>query len=75
MLHQLCGWIQESISQYGAEGGILRRSAYAPEELANEIERFVKSCKHLLDENDCHVPSLWPDSQVCSWVPDNHGQS
>ncbi|KAM0805279.1 hypothetical protein BDR22DRAFT_969026 [Usnea florida] len=60
MLDQLCEWIQESISNYGAEGGILRRSAYAPEELANEIERFVKSCKHVLDEDDCHVPSLWP---------------
>ena len=69
MLHQLCGWIQESISKYGAEGGIIRRSAYAPEELADEIERFVKSCKHLLDENDCHVPSLWPLVRTVRYVP------
>ena len=68
MLDQLCGWIQESISNYGAEGEILRRSAYAPDELANEIERFVKSCKHVLDENDCHVPSLWPLVQTVRYV-------
>ena len=69
MLHQLCGWIQESISKCGAEDGIIRRSAYAPEELAKEIERFVKTCKHLLDENDCHVPSLWPLVRTVRYVP------
>ena len=69
MLDQLCAWIQQSITKYGAEGGIIRRSAYAPDELANEIERFVKSCKHLLDENDCHVPSLWPLVRTVRYVP------
>ena len=69
MLDQLCAWIQASISKYGAEGGIIRRSAYAPDELANEIERFVKSCKHLLDEDDCHVPSLWPLVRTVRYVP------
>lgn len=60
MLQTLYGWIQEYISRCDAEGGIIRRTAYAPEELISEIEPFVKSCKHLRDENDCHVPSLWP---------------
>ena len=69
MLDQLCAWIQESISKCGAKGGIIHRSAYAPDELANEIERFVKSCKHLLDENDCHVPSLWPLVRTVRYVP------
>ena len=70
MLDQLCAWTQESISKYGAEGGIIRRSAYAPDELADEIERFVKSCRHLLDENDCHVPSLWPLVRIVRYVPE-----
>ena len=60
ILRKLSGWVQESISKCGAEDGIIRRSADAPEELARETERFIKSCKHLLDENDCQVPSLWP---------------
>lgn len=60
MLEKLFGWVQDSISKCGAEGGIVRRSAYAPEELASGIEQFVKSCKHLVDENDCYIPSLWP---------------
>ena len=60
MLQTLYGWIKESISKCGAEDGIIYRSAYAPDELAGETERFVKSCKHMLDEKDCHVPSLWP---------------
>lgn len=68
MLETLFGWIQESISKSGAEDGIIRRSASAPEELAYETERFVKSCKYLLDENDCHVPSLWPLIQVVRYV-------
>ena len=60
VLQTLYRWIEEYISRCDAEGGIIRRSAYAPEELASEIEPFVKSCKHLRDENDYHVPSLWP---------------
>lgn len=68
MLQRLFGWTQESISKSGAEGSIIRRSAYSPEELANETERFIKSCKHLLDENDCHVPSLWPLIQTVRYV-------
>ena len=60
MLQMFSGWIQESISKSGAEGDIIRQSAYAPEELARETERFIKSCKHSLDENGCQVPSLWP---------------
>lgn len=68
MLQKLFGWIQESISKCGAEGGIIRRSVYSPEELGSETERFIKSCKHLLDENDCHVPSLWPLIQKVRYV-------
>lgn len=60
MLQKLFSWTQDTISRCGAEGGIICRSAYAPEDLASEIESFVKSCKHLLDEDDCRVPSLWP---------------
>ncbi len=60
ILHILLGWIEESIPKSDAVGGIIRRNAYAPEELAKETERYTKSCKHLLDENDCHVSSLWP---------------
>ena len=64
MLEKLFGWVQDSISRCGAEGGIIRRSAYAPEDFASGIEQFVKSCKHLVDENDCYVPPLWPLVQV-----------
>ena len=60
MLQTLFEWIQESISYFGAEDRIIRRSAYAPEELARETEPFVKSCKYLRDENDCQIPSFWP---------------
>lgn len=70
MLQQLYGWIQESISKCGAEGGIIRRTAYAPEELASETERFVTTCKHFFDENDCHVPSLWPLIKAVRYVLD-----
>ena len=60
MLRIFSGWIQNSMSKCGAAGGIVHRSASATEELASEIEQFVKPCRHVLDENDCHVPSLWP---------------
>ena len=60
MLQIFLDWIQESTSTCGAKDGIIRRYAHAPDELARRIERFVKSCRHLLDERDCHVPSLWP---------------
>ena len=60
MLQVLSGWIEESISKCGAVNGIIRRSAHAPDELARETERFVKSCRNLLDERDGHVSSLWP---------------
>lgn len=69
MLQTLFGWVQETISRFGAEGGIIRRSAYAPEELASEIEPFIKSCKHLRDENDCQIPSLWPLIRQVRYLP------
>ena len=78
LLQKLSGWIQESIAESGAVDGIIRRSASAPEELATKIERFVKSCKHLLDDNDCHLPSLWPlirGVRYCLACPATIGQA
>ena len=69
MLQIFSDWIQESISECGAEDGIIRRSAHAPDELARETERFVKPCRHLLDEHGCRIPSLWPLVRVVRYVP------
>ena len=60
MLQVFSDWIQESISECGAEDGVIHRSAHAPDELARETERFVKSCRNSLDEHGCRIPSLWP---------------
>ena len=68
VLQTLFAWVQECISKCGAEGGVIRRSACAPEELGDEIEPFIKLCKHLRDDNDCHVPSLWPLIQRVKYV-------
>lgn len=64
ILEQLYQWVHESISKSGAQNGIILRSADAPDELANNIARFVKTCPDSVDDEGYSLPSLWPIVEV-----------
>lgn len=60
MLQRLLDWVKELVAEYCGQSGIIRRTGFTPDELAKEIERFVKPSSTLVDDDGRPVPSLWP---------------
>lgn len=60
ILYRLFDWVQELIGKFCGQNGVIVRTGYTPDELAKNIERFVKPSSTIVDDDGRSIPSLWP---------------